>query len=89
MTVTLRVGSGCGALRRSPVGGQFSGVEFLGWDEAVVVLAGDGDLVVGFLELEEGYDALLHELSRYWAGDQISELLLRDSEVLPDLDDAQ
>jgi hypothetical protein len=54
-----------------------------------VVLAGDGDLVIGFLELEESYDALVHELSRYWADDQIGELLLSDSEVLPDLDDAQ
>ena len=54
-----------------------------------MVLAGDGDLVVGFLEFEESYDALLHELSRDWAGDQVGELLLRDSKVLPDLDDAQ
>lgn len=44
-----------------------------------MVLTGDGDLVVGFLELEEGYDAVFHELGCYRADDQVRELLLSDS----------
>ena len=32
------------------VRGEFCGREFFGCDEFVVVLAGDGDLVVGFVE---------------------------------------
>lgn len=66
-------------LSRSTVCREFSRCEFFGCDEAVVVLAGDGDLIIGFLELEEGDDALFHELSRDRAGDQVGELLLSDS----------
>ena len=79
----------CSVCRSLLVAFQIDGGDFIGWNQLVVLLRTDADARLALYKLEQGNDAVGHELGGDRAAQQRRKLARADREVLFNLHDAQ